>query len=67
MTELKRCESCIHAKPFGGSNDNRCGAWECEYINRAEAIKIWRANKDIVQCKDCIWIGGYLIGRSNRK
>ena len=53
MTDREKCESCVHAKPFGGSNDNRCGAWECEYINRAEAIKIWRANKDIVQCKDC--------------
>ena len=51
--KMRDCESCIHAKPFGGSNDNRCGAWSCEYINRAEAIKIWRANKDIVRCKDC--------------
>lgn len=45
MTELKRCESCIHAKPFGGSNDNRCGAWECEYINRDEAIEVMRKYK----------------------
>lgn len=53
MTDREKCESCIHAKPFGGSNDNRCGAWECEYINREEAIEIWKANKDIVRCKDC--------------
>ena len=46
MTERERCESCIHAKPFGGSNDNRCGAWECEYINRDEAIEIWNAYKN---------------------
>lgn len=46
MTERERCESCIHAKPFGGSNDNRCGAWECEYINRKEAIAIWKAYKN---------------------
>lgn len=42
MTDKERCESCIHAKPFGGSDDNRCGAWECEYINRKEAIKIYK-------------------------
>jgi len=42
MTERERCESCIHAKPFGGSNDNRCGAWECEYINRKEAIEVYK-------------------------
>ena len=46
MTDKERCESCIHAKPFGGSNDNRCGAWECEYINRKEAIEIWKAYKN---------------------
>ena len=46
MTNRERCESCIHAKPFGGSNDNRCGAWECEYINREEAIEIWKAYKN---------------------
>lgn len=45
MTERERCETCIHAKPFGGSNDNRCGAWECEYINRAEAIEAWETLK----------------------
>lgn len=43
MTERERCETCIHAKPFGGENDNRCGAWGCEYINRKEAIEVWKA------------------------
>ena len=42
MTEHERCETCIHAKPFGGANDNRCGAWSCEYINRNEAIAIYK-------------------------
>ena len=46
MTERERCESCIHAKPYGGANDNRCGAWSCEYINRKEAIEIWKAYKN---------------------
>lgn len=45
MTDRERCESCIHAKPFGGANDNRCGAWECEYINRTEAIECYELVK----------------------
>lgn len=45
MTDREKCESCIHAKPFGGPNDNRCGAWDCEYINRKEAIEIMRKYK----------------------
>ena len=53
MTERERCESCIHARPFGGSNDNRCGAWECEYINRKEAIEVWKAyQKGIIVIKE---------------
>lgn len=43
---MRDCESCIHAKPFGGPNDNRCSAWECEYINRKEAVEIWNAYKN---------------------
>ena len=42
---MRDCESCIHAKPFGGENDNRCGAWECEYINRKEAIECYELVK----------------------
>lgn len=43
--KMRDCENCVYAKPFGGANDNRCGAWECEYINRAEAIEIYRKFK----------------------
>ena len=43
---MRDCETCIHAKPFGGENDNRCSAWECEYINRKDAIDIWKAYKN---------------------
>ena len=39
------CESCVHAKPFGGDNDNRCSAWSCEYINRDEAIEAYEIVK----------------------
>lgn len=43
---MKRdCETCIHARPYGGKNDNRCTAWSCEYINRAEAIEAWETLK----------------------
>lgn len=45
MTDKERCESCIHAKPFGGENDNRCSAWSCEYINRKEAIEAYKLVK----------------------
>lgn len=41
----RNCESCVHAKPFGGKDDNRCSAWECEYINRAEAIEAYETLK----------------------
>ena len=46
MTNERNCENCVHAKPFGGENDNRCDAWECEYINRQEAIEAYKERKD---------------------
>jgi len=43
---MKRdCETCVYAKPYGGENDNRCSAWSCEYINRAEAIECYELVK----------------------
>lgn len=42
---IRDCESCVHAKPFGGDNDNRCSAWSCEYINRDEAIEAYEIVK----------------------
>lgn len=38
---MRDCETCIHARPYGGENDNRCSAWSCEYINRNEAIEAY--------------------------
>ena len=43
---MRDCETCIYARPYGGENDNRCSAWSCEYINRKEAIEIWKAFKN---------------------
>lgn len=40
-SDTRDCETCVHARPFGGENDNRCSAWECEYINRDEAIEAY--------------------------
>ena len=40
------CETCVHAKPFGGENDNRCDAWECEFIDRKEAIEAYKARRE---------------------
>lgn len=50
--ENRNCENCVHAQPFGGDNDNRCDAWECEFIDRTEAAKAYKAKKDriILRC-----------------
>lgn len=56
MTNKRDCENCVHAHPFGGENDNRCDAWECEYINRQEAIEAYKARRDDTEwewCRDC--------------
>lgn len=42
---MRDCETCIHARPYGGENDNRCSAWSCEYINRNEAIECYEIVK----------------------
>ncbi len=36
------CKTCVYASPFGGENDNRCSAWDCEYINKQDAIKAYK-------------------------
>ena len=45
MTNERDCETCAHAHPYGGENDNRCDAWECDYINRKEAIEAYKAKR----------------------
>lgn len=42
---MRDCETCVHARPYGGENDNRCSAWSCEYINRNEAIECYELVK----------------------
>lgn len=56
MTNKRDCENCAHARPFGGENDNRCDAWECEFIDRKEAIEAYKARKNDTEwewCRDC--------------
>lgn len=38
------CKTCIYSN-FKNENDNGCTRWDCEYINRQEAIKIYKAHK----------------------
>lgn len=46
------CQNCIRSKGVT-EYDNGCTSWDCDYINRTKAIKIYEAYKNIVRCKDC--------------
>lgn len=35
------CKTCIYSN-FKSENDNGCTAWSCEYINRREAIRVYK-------------------------
>lgn len=39
------CDKCVYARPYGGKYDNRCTAWECEFIPREDAIEAWKRYK----------------------
>lgn len=54
--EDRNCENCLHAKPYGGENDNRCDAWECEYINRTEAAKAYKARKGKIILRQTVFM-----------
>ena len=36
------CKTCAYSSPGEGVG-NGCTAWKCEYINRQEAIKVYKA------------------------
>lgn len=40
------CKNCLYARTPDDPNDNGCTAWDCEYINRREAIEIYKAYKN---------------------
>ena len=62
---MKRdCAKCIRSK--GATQwDNGCTSWDCDFIDRAEAIKVYKGNQgkwkklhqigleDIVVCSEC--------------
>ena len=50
------CKTCAYSSPGQGIS-NGCTAWECEYINRREAIEAYKAEKiypcDRKKCENC--------------
>ena len=45
---MRDCENCIRNLPGQG-----CTSWDCDYINRLEAIEIWEAyQKGIIVIKE---------------
>lgn len=53
LKNTRDCETCVHARPFGGENDNRCSVWECEYINRDKAIEAY-AEREWIPTSLCL-------------
>ena len=45
------CKTCIYAN-YKNKNDNGCTRWDCEYINKQEAIDAWK-RLNVIHCKDC--------------
>jgi len=45
--EMRDCDTCVYRTADG------CSTWKCEYINRTEAILAYKANNEILRCKDC--------------
>ena len=50
------CKTCAYSSPGEGIG-NGCTAWKCEYINKREAIEVWKAEKlylcDGKKCEVC--------------
>lgn len=49
---MRDCKTCVYSTKQTDF-DNGCTAWDCEYIDRKEAIEVYKAYKNIVRCKDC--------------
>lgn len=39
------CKTCIYAN-YRNENDNGCTRWDCEYINKQEAIDAYKKLKE---------------------
>ena len=40
------CRTCVYARTPDDMYSNGCTAWDCDYINRKEAIEIYKAYKN---------------------
>ena len=45
VEDERPCDSCVNATRYG------CVSWNCEYINRDEAIKAWREKHETADRK----------------
>ena len=46
VEDERPCDSCVNVTRYG------CASWNCEYINRDEAIKAWRVGKERVMTNE---------------
>lgn len=44
----ERCKSCAYSSPFDGEG-NGCTSWDCEYINRKDAIRAYKDMKSLME------------------
>lgn len=50
---MRDCKTCAYARTPDDPYNNGCTAWDCEYIDRKEAIKVYKAYKsgDLIPIK----------------
>ena len=56
MAEDRDCKNCIHRVPILDEENcvwrgADCECWDCEYINRKEALQAWKDRNG--KCKNC--------------
>lgn len=47
MAKCRDCKTCVHRVPVWDENEGiwktaECVKWDCEYINRKEAVEAWK-------------------------
>lgn len=45
------CKTCIHSE-IGHGEGNGCTAWTCEYINKGEALEVYKQYKEVLKLMD---------------
>lgn len=43
------CKTCVYARTPDNPYDNGCTAWECEYINRRDAIRAYHEISTLIE------------------